>query len=142
MKTKTAELIQDWQTLDGATLRGNPVNTYDDGFGGLWVYESADFDFGIIRAMTWEDAYEIVEDEILPRADWEQIEREFPGIDGSKDDYGLPDDDLACFNESYGLSANNGWFVKPLNGERLEPLTREYCDRRELLLQLSGEEPK
>lgn len=49
--------------LSLAIYKGRPVRTYDDGFGSLFVYGA---EFGpsiVIRAMSWEDAYEIAIDE-------------------------------------------------------------------------------
>ena len=110
---------------------GHAVKFYDDGIGPLWLYQSADFDFGVIRAQTWEDAYECVEDEILPRATHEEMLADFPGYQ----DYDKMDKhDAACFDEAYGMSGNNGWFHKPMNGETLEPLTPERCKAHGLKL--------
>jgi hypothetical protein len=66
---KTEKLITDGQSLTGATHDGHPLQTYDDGFGPLWVFINSLGLVGIIRALTWEDAWGIAEDEMFPEAD-------------------------------------------------------------------------
>lgn len=63
MTTKT---LSDNQTMMGTTSEfGTPIPTYDDGFGPLWLYKSANGSCGIVRTQSWETAFELVEDEIL-----------------------------------------------------------------------------
>jgi len=53
-------------TLHGATSKfGTPLLTYDDGFGPIYVYRDANGTTAVIRALSWEDAYQIVDDEIF-----------------------------------------------------------------------------
>lgn len=73
-------LINDNQSLDGAKTRfGNDIKTYDDGFGPLWISRDSMGINGIVRAQTWETAYEICEDEFFPEADEtiEEIVKEY-----------------------------------------------------------------
>lgn len=107
------------------------VKFWDEGFGPLWLYQSADYDFGVIRAQTWEEAYECVEDEILPRATHEEMLRDFPGY---TDPESMTEHDRDCFDESYGISGNNGYYHKPMNGECLEPLTPALCKKHGLMI--------
>jgi len=52
--------------LHGATSKfGTPLLTYDDGFGPLYVYRDAGGTTAVIRALSWEDALQIVDDEIF-----------------------------------------------------------------------------
>ena len=44
---------------------GNPIPFYDNGFGNLYIYRTADFMRAIVRAQSWYMAWEIIEDEIL-----------------------------------------------------------------------------
>lgn len=112
-------------TFKGCTDRyGNKVKIFDNGFGPLWLYESADFDFGIVRASSWYEACETVEDEILPRASHDEIIADFPNYD---DEEKTTENERACFQEAYGISGNNGYYRKPLNGENLRPLTGKDC---------------
>lgn len=64
------EIITDEQSFNGATYgRDNyAIKTYDDGFGILWISRSSIGINGIVRARTWEDAYEICEDEFFDEA--------------------------------------------------------------------------
>ena len=58
--------ITDSQSLVSVTNSyGRLINIYDDGYGPLWVYRTAGGIDGVVRAMTWNDAYECVLDEIL-----------------------------------------------------------------------------
>jgi hypothetical protein len=61
--------MNDNQTLNAArTQYGNPIQTYDDGYGPLFILRDSMGVQGIIRARTWEDAYSIAEDEFFPEA--------------------------------------------------------------------------
>jgi hypothetical protein len=70
METKQTDLITDEQTFDGATYSsGNySIQTYDDGYGPLWISRDSMGINGIVRARTWEDAYSICEDEFFSEA--------------------------------------------------------------------------
>jgi hypothetical protein len=75
-----ANLIIDGQELVGAKYQsGYELQTYDDGFGPLWVSRNSIGINGIVRAQTWEDAYSICEDEFFPEADEtiDQIVKEY-----------------------------------------------------------------
>ena len=75
--------MKDTQRLVGAKTRfGNDIATYDDGYGPLWIHRDSMGISGIVRAKTWEDAYEICEDEFFPEADEtvEEIEAEHATI--------------------------------------------------------------
>jgi hypothetical protein len=78
---QTKELIQDNQALKGAKYSpsGYEIQTYDNGFGSLWISRNSLGINGIVRATTWEDAYSICEDEFFPEADEtiEQIVKEY-----------------------------------------------------------------
>ena len=73
-------LISDTQALRGAQTRyGTDIRTYDDGFGPLWVMRDSLGIMGIVRAQTWESAYEIAEDEFFPEATetLDELQREY-----------------------------------------------------------------
>ena len=62
-------LITDSQSLISAKSRfGHVIPIYDDGFGALFIHRDSMGISGIVRAKTWEDAYEICEDEFFPEA--------------------------------------------------------------------------
>lgn len=70
----TATLIQDDQALESAASEhGTPIRTYDDGYGPLYVYRTSLGITGIVRAMSWEGAYDCVLDEILTPIDASDI---------------------------------------------------------------------
>jgi hypothetical protein len=77
----TKELITDSQALKGAKYSPSEyaIQTYDDGFGPLWISRNSIGINGIVRAQTWETAYSICEDEFFPEADEtiEQIRKEY-----------------------------------------------------------------
>lgn len=126
MKTElNSELITDSQALSGAKTRfGSAIQTYDDGFGPLWILRDSMGITGIIRARTWEDAYGIAEDEMFPEAD--------DTIDALEKEYGENWMEHPCFQEAYGFrpngpndrdSVNHGIYAKDLNGDYLDRLT-------------------
>lgn len=64
-----SELINDSQQFIGAKYHsGHAIQTYDDGYGPLWISRNSIGINGIVRARTWEDAYGICEDEFFPEA--------------------------------------------------------------------------
>jgi hypothetical protein len=76
--------IQDNQSITKVTDKnGREIPFYDDGYGPLFVHhdQCGHFSFvsAIIRARSFETAYEIVEDEFLPEADMslEEIIKEY-----------------------------------------------------------------
>mgnify|MGYP003533077105 CR=1 FL=1 len=61
--------MNDNQHLKSAKTRfSNPIPTYDDGWGPLFIHRDSMGISGIVRAQTWEDAYSICEDEFFPEA--------------------------------------------------------------------------
>ena len=81
MRTKQhSELINDEQSLVSAQFQhGTPIQTYDDGWGPLFILRDSMGIVGIIRAQSWEDAYSIAEDEMFPDCDLthEEIVKEY-----------------------------------------------------------------
>jgi hypothetical protein len=72
MKPESKTLIKDGQRLIRAIhgiTEDFEIPTYDDGFGPLWIHRHSIGISGIVRARTWEEAYEICEDEFFPEAD-------------------------------------------------------------------------
>jgi len=96
---------------------------------------------GVVRASTWEEAYECTEDELFPEASetWGEIAKD---LDCDPEE--LMDD--TCFQEQYGLRPNgantsdklgHGLYAKDLNGEALDRLTPELAKRLEIEVFLS-----
>jgi hypothetical protein len=74
------ELITDSQYFVSAKYSsGYEIQTYDDGYGQLWISRSSTGINGIVRAQSWEDAYSICEDEFFPEAyeTMEEIVKEY-----------------------------------------------------------------
>lgn len=140
--------MNDNQTLNAAhTQYNNPVQTYDDGYGPLFILRDSMGVQGIIRARTWEDAYSIAEDEFFPDADEEAAE-ELTRIEslpeGKERDHAQ-----ACWDESYGYR-NNGrrtlegttshLYAHDLNGEALDQTTQaELLTRYNIALDITTE---
>ncbi len=83
MKTHTlvsSTLIKDGQSLVSAKGRfDHAIPVYDDGFGPMFIHRNSMGISGIVRAQTWEDAYEICEDEFFPEANEtvEELRKEY-----------------------------------------------------------------
>jgi hypothetical protein len=144
--------VNDNQTLNAArTQYGYPVQTYDDGYGPLFILRDSMSILGIIRARTWEDAYEIAEDEFFPDADEEaldEMERIESLPEGKERDHAQ-----ACWDESYGHRPNWGApdgrrtlegttshiYAHDLNGEALDRLTPALMAELGIVLDITTE---
>lgn len=129
-------LINDTQSLVGAkTQFGYTIKTYDDGYGDLYIHRDSMGISGIVRAQTWEEAYEICEDEFFPDPSMthEEMVKEF-GENYIED---------AAWNESFGFRPNfNGTsslYEKDLNGDFLDKLTPELLKHLEITLEIEEE---
>ena len=116
-------LITDDQELVSATTRyGSPIKTYDDGMGTLYAYRDAGGLRGVVRALSWYDAWEIVEDEILTPIPEEDMPEAY-GFDTLEELQAAEEPDLA---EGYSYQSNatgSGIVQHDLNGESLNELT-------------------
>ena len=85
-------MITDEQSLVGARSQwGSEITIYDDGFGPLWIMRDSLGIVGIIRAQSWEIAWEIAEDEFFPEAS--------ETIADFEREYGMQWFDNECWNE-------------------------------------------
>ena len=135
MNTNTIEVYEE-KSLVGALSRfGNPIPVYDDYMGQLYVYRDSMGVEGIVRAMSWCDAYGICQDEFIMEATEtvEELEKEY-GEDWIKHE---------CFQEGYGFRPNgpnhsdklqHGIYAKDVNGEALDVLTNEMLAQWEVHL--------
>ncbi len=115
-------VLTDEHLFNGAHFsHGTPIRTYDDGMGPLWLYRDAGGLIGIVRAMSWEEAWETVEDEILHPIPEEDLEDAF---DGEPDEDGYRE--LAEGYSFQSNSAGTGIVFHDLNGESLDLLTDEH----------------
>jgi hypothetical protein len=111
-----ADLIKDGESLVSAKRGAYEIQTYDDGFGPLWIHRNSIGISGIVRAQTWGDAYSICEDEFFPEADetLEEIVKE----------YGFKVEDRKVVADSSVTTA-----IEPLAaGERFEVYPDDYPD--------------
>lgn len=83
--------------LVSATERGHAIRIYDDGYGPLFVYGNEFGAVAIIRAMSWEDAYGIAEDEFMDSATWEDVLAAYPDAE---------DDENCDYSEAFGHRPN------------------------------------
>lgn len=96
MRIQTSELITDEQSLVSARFNsGTPIQTYDDGFGPLFILRDSMGVQGIIRAQSWEDAYSIAEDEIFPDCDL--------SMDEIVKEYGFKRESIHIIRDSNGV---------------------------------------
>jgi len=129
-------VIADDQSLSGAKTRfGSPIRIWDAGFGPLWIYREPLGVLGIVRASTWEEAYECVIDEIMHDADPTDFD-DWP-TDGEQD---LPEGVHYRYN---GVPSNDGlesaMAAEDLNGAFLDPLTQALLDELQLTLEISDD---
>lgn len=119
----TPKLITDDQELVSATTRhGSPVKTHDDRFGSLYAYRDAGGLVGLVRASSWEDAWGIVEDEILTPITDDDLPEAY-GFDTLEEFQAAEEPDLV---EGYSYQSNatgSGIVAHDLNGEVLDELT-------------------
>jgi len=71
-------MINDNQSLVGAYTtdvlgKRHPLKVYDDSWGSLWVYSEVYGPMGVVRAQSFESAYEICQDEIMTRVPEEDL---------------------------------------------------------------------
>ena len=141
-------MITDEQSLVGAKSQfSNPIRFWDDGFGSLWVYRETMGVVGIVRATTWEEAYQCVVDEIMCDADPDDPEN-WPAGDESDEDRpeGEPPTDgdypEGIHVRGSGVPSNDGLdsplAAEDLNGIALEPLTPELLSKLKITLEIEN----
>jgi len=125
-------LINDDQSLDGATVRGHKLRVWDEGFGPLWVYRESLGAVGVVRARTWEEAHECVVDEIMDDGDIDDTDNQ-PDADGN-----LPE---GLSWRSSGVPSQEGLesplAQEDLNGSLLDCLTDALAAELEIEVQVS-----
>lgn len=131
---------------------GNLIKTYDNGYGPLWIYFTSTGVTGIIRAESFEKAYECILDEIL-----EPIpEEELPEAYGFYGDNAIEAFASACkdaiakenwdnleLQEGYQFQPNStGTGIVPvdLSYEALEPLTIDILKNHELKIKIQRDQ--
>jgi hypothetical protein len=102
------------------------LDTWDDGFGPLWIMRNSISIDGIVRADTWENAYSACVDEILADADEaDALDDRGNLIEGYEYRGGVPSNPKL---ESNVASID-------LNGQLLEKLTLELCAKLNLKIE-------
>lgn len=139
---QTSELITDEQSLVSAQFNhGTSIQTYDDGFGPLFILRDSMGVQGIIRAQSWEDAYSIAEDEMFP--DCTETAEEITA------EYGEFCEENPLFLEAYGFRPNGArstenpmsfLYAKDLNGDALDLLTPEFAAELGITLNIQSNE--
>lgn len=116
-KPKQCKLTDD-QTLVGAKYSpsGYEIQTYDDGFGPLWISRNSLGINGIARAQTWYDAYGICEDEFFPEA--------YETVDELRKEYGFKREHKKVVRDSSVLVAGEHTAA----GERFAVYPDDYPD--------------
>lgn len=137
-----------------------PIRYYDDGYGPLWILRDTCGIVGIVRCQTYEDAYEIAGDEFRTPIAPEDIPEAYGAYDhlrdylvsqGHEDTYDLRDfanryapiyfdivkanDNCPELIEGYEYQSNatgTGIVAVDLDGEALDPLTPELCERLDI----------
>lgn len=137
------------------TKYGSKVRFYDEhpfSDGKLYAYSESHGLVGIVRARSWEDAYEVVEDEFMHEASEtvEELVKEYGyeiryerGADGSFRRIKIPNQDAwpenEIFLEGYGFRPNgpnerdvikHGIYSRDLNGESLVEMDLEMAAER------------
>lgn len=125
-----SQITDEHTDLRAVNEYGREIPIYDDGFGPLFIHRDSMGISGIVRAQTWEDAYEICEDEFFPEA--------CETVAEMVAEYGDDFTEDACWQEAYGFRPNgrrsmeggedrdpigHGIYAKDLNGDRLDRLT-------------------
>jgi len=115
--------------LAGALSRfGHSVKTYDDGFGPLWIHRDSMGIVGIVRAQTWEEAFQITRDEFLHAADESDHAEAFDADGNERDGYTM---------DSCGVLR-----VYDINADYVEALTEKLANDLSLSIQTIPDEPK
>jgi hypothetical protein len=118
----TTLITDDQELVSAATRYGTPIKTYDDGSGPLYAYRDASGLVGLVRALDWDWAWEIVEDEILTPIPDDEIPEAY-GFNTLEELQAAEEPDLV---EGYSYQSNatgSGIVAHDLNGESLNELT-------------------
>ena len=131
-------LITDDQEIVSATTRyGSPIKVYDDGTGPLYAYRDAGGLVGLVRALSWHDAWEIVEDEILEPIPEEEVYEAY-GFDTDAD-MAKHEGEWPELVEGYSYQSNatgSGIVAHDLNGESLDELTTDLLAELEWIVEV------
>jgi len=113
--------LEDNQMLHGAVWTGSygyRIRTYDDAFGPLWLYRTADHLTAMVRAQTFEGAYEIVEDEILEPIDADDVIEAYGFyVTSNRHDHPKPDKEV--------------WYAKRDTNFHQEPMEAAFPTERQ-----------
>lgn len=98
-----------------------PVDFWDDGYGPLWVSRNCLSIDGVVRAQSWEDAYQCAIDELLP--DYDYNAEDF-------DEDGNPPEGVGWRDGGVPINPklNAPMYQKDLNGQAIVPLTPELAE--------------
>jgi hypothetical protein len=109
---------------------GRPIRWWDDGFGPMWVYRETMGVLGVVRAQTWHDAFECVQDEIMDGCTFDELEpEEQEAIKAGNDVEGLTFRSNGVPSSPW---AHGEYAREDLNGCMLDELTPELIKSLEL----------
>ncbi len=137
---KPSDLNDELQFTGATSFFGTAIPIYDDGYGQLFIHRDSMGISGIVRALTWEDAYSICEDEFFPEAS--------DTVDEFVAEYGDDFMEDVGWQEAYGFRPNgpntsdkvsHGIYAKDPNGGYLDLLTDALAE--ELQINLTFDEP-
>jgi hypothetical protein len=116
-------ILNDNQALHGAVWTGSygyRIRTYDDTFGPLWLYRTADYLTALVRAQSLETAYEIVEDDILVPIDADDVVEAYGFyVTSNRHDYPKPDKAV--------------WYAKRDTNFHPDPMSVEFPTERQAI---------
>ena len=102
------------------------IDIWDEGYGPLWVYRETMGIVGVVRARTWEEAYECAQDELMH--DFDEADMDAEDIARAEDTGELPD---GVSYRSNGVPSNpnrhSSMAQEDLNGSDLSSLTDDLA---------------
>lgn len=127
--------VQDGDTFVVVDRWGHKEDSWDDGYGPLWVYRETLGVVGVVRAKTWDDAYSCAEDELMDDADPDDPDTYAASYDRDADPEDLAE---GVSYRSSGVPSNprltSYLYQYDLNGNVLDRLTNELAERLELTI--------
>lgn len=107
---------------------------WDEGWGKLWIYRESLGPIGIVRAHTWEEAYQYVVDEIMDDADESNPDSYARSYDKTADEGELAEGVQYRSGVPSNDGLNSDLAQEDLNGSSLDLLRSFRGARREQLL--------
>jgi hypothetical protein len=116
------------EVLSGRWHPRTPLRYWDDGLGPVWLYRETLGPVGVVRAQTWEDAYECVIDEIMDDADLDDLDLDDETGELPEGCYWRGSGEPSCPDLHCHVAASD------LNGSSLDRLTAELAREYGILI--------